>query len=136
MVFQRLHALVGLGQVHLQGDARFHPLGMAGSWMTSSHEDIADLALETVRVWTSSGAVYDLRGRWLIRLVPAERTAIDGYDLAHLRRDGEPIAVVDVDPPVVGQRWRLLLRVREDGVLTLRETTPVVRVVDLASGRG
>lgn len=104
--------------------------------MTSSHEHVADLALETVRVWTSSGGVYELRSPWLTRLVPAEGTATAGYDRVHLRRDGESIAVVEADPPVVGRRWRLLLRVREDGVLTVRETTPVVRVVDFASGRG
>lgn len=76
-------------------------------------------------VTKSSTYLVDDDYRWIIRS-PGQHT--EDWLVAELRRDGERIEVVSCDPPVVGRRWDLLLDLRKDGVLTWRNTTPVVRV--------
>lgn len=46
-----------------------------------------------------------------------------------MRRDDEPIEFVTMAEPVVGQVWRMVLRLRGDGVYTYRTTSPVTKVV-------
>jgi len=51
-----------------------------------------------------------------------------------LRRDGDPIAVLWADVPVIGRPWTLHLDIRGDGVPTIRHTTFMRQVVaDLSS---
>lgn len=45
--------------------------------------------------------------------------------LADLRRDAEAIALLEKPTLVVGQPMTLLLRVREDGITTVRRTTNI-----------
>jgi hypothetical protein len=81
------------------------------------------------RVVTQS-AIYllDLDAATATRLPSAAATA--GWNVAMLRRDGEPLTLLEAPSVVVGERLRLLLTVREDGRSpTVRETTPV-RAVD------
>jgi hypothetical protein len=57
--------------------------------------------------------------------------AVDGLPapvLAHLRRDAEAVHLLEWPEPCVGEPMTLLLRVREDGVPTVRTTT-IVREV-------
>ena len=72
---------------------------------------------------TASGSVY--------KLDPHTMTAFrlsDGG--AELRRDGERLAPLSWPKPVVSEDLVLLLLVCEDGVPTVRRTTPVV-LIDL-----
>lgn len=73
-----------------------------------------------MRVITTSGTTYETDGRTITRLNASHE----------LRRDGEPITILQYVEPVVGQRWNLLLMVREDGIAaTVRSTSPVVEVI-------
>lgn len=67
-------------------------------------------------------------------------TRVDGYGaglvadlpevyVAALRMDREPIPLLGMSKPVVGEPMSLLLDIRRDGVLTVRTTT-VVREVE------
>jgi hypothetical protein len=47
---------------------------------------------------------------------------------AELRRDGETLTMLGWPEPLVGDCLELHLMVREDGVPTVRQTTPVLRV--------
>jgi hypothetical protein len=68
------------------------------------------------RVTTASGTVY--------LFVPKTMTAVRlRGDGAQLRRDGEPVALLNWPEPVLGARMELELMVREDGVPTVRATT-------------
>lgn len=81
-------------------------------------------------VTTSSGASYIREGRSTItRVIPDERRPTNGdWTLAQLRRDGEPVQIIDASEPAVGERWLLTLQIRDDGAPTLRITTPVVSI--------
>lgn len=72
-----------------------------------------------MRVITTSGTTYETDGNTVTRIEPC----------MELRRDGEPIKILQFTTPVVGRRWDLLLMVREDGIATLRSTSPVVEVI-------
>lgn len=74
-----------------------------------------------MRVTTESGTVYELdpRAMTAVRLRSGE---------AELRRNGEQLRLLGWPTPTVGQCLELQLMVREDGVPTVRRTTPVLRV--------
>jgi hypothetical protein len=74
----------------------------------------------TMRVVTE-GAVYEFDARSMT----AVRLRRDGR---HLRRDGEPVALLSWPEPVVGRGMELQLLLREDGVPTCRVTSLVRRV--------
>ena len=74
----------------------------------------------TMRVVTE-GAVYEFDARSMT----AVRLRRDG---SHLRRDGEPLALLSWPEPVVGRGMELQLLVREDGLPTTRFTSLVRRV--------
>jgi hypothetical protein len=62
----------------------------------------------------------------------AEMTArrIPGEDASSLRKDEAPIPLLEKPEPVIGQSMVLLLAIRDDGVVTVRRTTPVVSIDD------
>ncbi|TKJ28476.1 hypothetical protein [Blastococcus sp. CCUG 61487] len=74
----------------------------------------------TMRVVTE-GAVYEFHAGSMT----AVRLRRDG---SHLRRDGEPLALLSWPAPVVGRGMELQLLVREDGIPTTRFTSTVRRV--------
>lgn len=49
---------------------------------------------------------------------------------SELRCDGEAVPLLAISPITVGQPMTLVLGLREDGVPTLRTTTPVCQVLD------
>ena len=71
-----------------------------------------------------------LLGDGFISRLPNE-TVEDGWQQAILRRDGDRLELVEIEGPVVGQRMRMVVKIREDGVLTVRQTTPVVSIEEL-----
>ncbi|MDP5184832.1 hypothetical protein QOZ88_19545 [Blastococcus sp. BMG 814] len=66
----------------------------------------------------TDGAVYLFNARPMTAI----RLRRDG---SHLRRDGEPLALLSWPDPVIGQGMELLLLVREDGLPTTRFTSNV-----------
>jgi hypothetical protein len=50
------------------------------------------------------------------------------HDVAELRRDALPIPYEAVGTLRVGQPAQFLLRIRDDGVRTIRTTTPIVSI--------
>ena len=78
-------------------------------------------------VSTESGTVHllDLDRGVVTRFRPS-RSLVKGSP-AELRRDGEDIPLISV-VAVLGYPMCLMLAVRDDGVMTLRQTTPVVAI--------
>lgn len=106
-----------LARIHYDDDRSAGPASATG------------LELATGGQWTvttSSGSVYffDLDRRLVTRCATA-RGPQPGYrDTAQLRRDGEPVPLLELHCRA-GSPLRMLLRVRDDNVTTLRVTTPV-----------
>lgn len=76
-----------------------------------------------LHVHTQTGSVHEID--------PDENTysrLLRGPESGSLRRDGEVMHMVECMPIEVGQPVVMVLRLREDGVLTYRTTSPVVRV--------
>ena len=70
---------------------------------------------------TAAGTVY--------KLDPHTMTAFRLPDRgAELPRDGERVSLLSWPDIVMGERLMLLLLIREDGVPTVRRTTPVGRI--------
>ncbi len=102
------------------------------------HEHAADMLLcpncqpgEWI-IETESGSQYlldsrDLSAVTVVRLPDAD----GGVDLA-LRRDGDPIRVVQASTVRRQANWYLILDLRRDGVLTQRTTSPARSVRPLA----
>lgn len=84
--------------------------------------DRSHSAPTAVRVRTVSGTTYllDPHPRTVVRL--------PGEEAGELRRDAEPIPLLRWPAPVVGEPMVLLLRIRDDGIPTVRTTTPVLHV--------
>jgi hypothetical protein len=88
-----------------------------------------DRVPNALRVVTASGAVYLRTGTQVIRLPRRAQNLAPKVDPSvDLRRDGEALTVLRAGEPVLGERWELLIQLREDGVPTMRSTTPVVRI--------
>jgi hypothetical protein len=90
----------------------------------------------TYCVRTSSGTAYLIcldAPRHAIRLAADTAPLGDYADLGTiaLRRDGEQIPLMAFESLVVGERAKLLLDVRGDGIVTVRRTTPVLSVAPL-----
>jgi hypothetical protein len=61
----------------------------------------------------------------------------EDYAVSKLRSDTEPVPLVQLRILAVGEPMILVLGIRDDGVLTIRPTTPVraiVRATDLGGG--
>lgn len=73
------------------------------------------------RIFTATGSIHeiDYQSGTYVRLIGGFST---------LRRDGEFVPLVRATRPVVGEPMIMLLRVREDGVLTTRMTSAVTRI--------
>ncbi|MGF9663161.1 hypothetical protein AAIH25_14990 [Arthrobacter crystallopoietes] len=86
------------------------------------------------RVGTASGSLYvfDLThgNRTMTRLPDSEdpRGEFRRIPSADLRRDGEALRLLSIYRLQLGQPGALLIDVREDGIPTLRGTTPVVSI--------
>ena len=52
------------------------------------------------------------------------------HDVAELRKDGTAIPYRLIGELVVGQRAQFMLQIRDDGVTTLRTTTPIEALSD------
>ena len=77
-------------------------------------------------VTTTSGTVYliDNEAMTVVRLIDHEGA---------LRRDGEPIRMLEDPEPERGEVMVFLLDLRRDGVITVRLTTPVVQVLNVVT---
>ncbi|AUI52811.1 hypothetical protein [Arthrobacter crystallopoietes] len=102
--------------------------------------EVTDLDMATYRVTSAAGTAYFLDltppSRTLTRL-PFEHDQHPAFDLdpaKALRRDGEPLRLVFLDTLRVGESARFWLDVREDGILTWRETTPITSITELKNG--
>lgn len=79
--------------------------------------------LATLRFFTETGSIHeiDMKAGTYVRLQ-------QGPDSLVLRRDGELMQLVRCTRPTLGERVELILRLREDGMLTNRTTAPVIRI--------
>jgi hypothetical protein len=73
-------------------------------------------------------AVYHLEEEVLYRFPREESENPVDHDVAELRRDALPIPYRLLKVPVVGEPMQFLLLIREDGVPTVRTTTPVTSI--------
>ena len=91
-----------------------------GQWLvvTESSTYLFDLDDRTATRHPGTGPTAEGDGDWLV---------------ADLRRDGEPIPLIELDRCQVGERLIAVLDIRHDGAVTVRETTIVVSInrVDL-----
>lgn len=71
---------------------------------------------------TKSGSVYLIHDGHLTR-------QIEGSGI--LRRDGEPIEIIESYDIEVGKSARFMLNLREDGIPTYRVTTPITDIKEL-----
>lgn len=78
--------------------------------------------IQTVLTETGSIYVFDRTAMTLLRL--------KGNKSVELRRDEDNITVVDFEEPEVGKAWILTLDIRQDGILTVRTTSAVVKIND------
>lgn len=86
-----------------------------------------------LRVRTAT-SVYDLdyTAMTATRLNPAPQARVGGGWLRYdLRRDGDPIPLLEIPDITLGQPMLLVLNVRGDGIETERLTTPVVQIEPL-----
>jgi len=88
------------------------------------------------RVTTATGSEYvlDLTARTVKRLVAATAPLVDYLDVgfSQLRRDGETVELLMLEKCAVGASARYWIQVRADHVVTLRTTSPVVRIEALS----
>ncbi len=97
---------------------------------------LTDLDIGRWRVTTGSGSphVFDLRtdGTSTVARLPRQVSQISDRDLiADLRRDGDTLPLVGIRNLTVGEDGIFYLRVRTDGVVTLRHTTTVISIKPL-----
>ena len=64
----------------------------------------------------------------VLRRYPLENLVNHGWPVAELRKDTQAIPYKLVRPPVVGEPAEFILEIRNDGVPTLRTTTPVTEI--------
>ncbi|WP_156133828.1 hypothetical protein [Pseudarthrobacter phenanthrenivorans] len=89
-------------------------------------------------VRTSSGTLYsidlDSTPRKIVRLAEDRPPTEDYADLSvsKLRKDGTEIPLLAIGRLTVGEPAQLVLDVRGDGVVTVRETTPVLSIRQLS----
>jgi hypothetical protein len=78
-------------------------------------------------VTETSTYLLDLTAMTATRL-PGRGAGAATATVAELRRDAEPVPLVAVSAVVIGDPMTLILRLREDGLDTVRVTTPVREV--------
>lgn len=88
-------------------------------------------------VTTATGSQYllDMTSRTVHRKMAAAAPLNDFLEVgfSKLRRDGEVLALHMIERCIVGESARYHIQVREDHVVTLRMTSPVVRIEELAA---
>ena len=96
--------------------------------------DNADTGRYRVTTATGSEYVLDLTARTVKRLVAATPPLVDYLDvgLSQLRCDGETVELLMLEKCAVGASARYWIQVRADHVVTLRTTSPVVRIEALS----
>lgn len=91
-------------------------------------------------VTTATGSYYclDLDNRTASRRMAATAPLVDFLDVgfSRLRRDGETLELLLVENCTVGEPAKLWLQVRTDAAVTLRTTSPVVRIEPLLAEHG
>lgn len=87
---------------------------------------------------TGSRYVLDLDNRTASRQMAATAPRKDflDVDLSRLRRDGQTLELLMVEDCRVGEPAKLWLQVRTDAAVTLRTTSPVVRIEPLVADHG
>lgn len=90
----------------------------------------------TYLVTTATGSHYvlDLNARTVSRQMAATAPRLDYLQagFSKLRRDGESVELHMIEHCVIGESAHYWIQVREDHVVTLRMTSPVVRIEELA----
>jgi hypothetical protein len=91
------------------------------------------------KIRTSSGSLYRIdlttEPRTIVRLAE-DLPPTDNYSHlvpSELRMDAEEIPLIGIVRLAVGQRGEMWLDIRGDGVLTIRDTTPVLSISRLVS---
>lgn len=51
-----------------------------------------------------------------------------GWNIAQLRMDGEAIPYIELGNIAIGEPAQFVLQIRDDGVQTIRTTTPVISI--------
>lgn len=89
-----------------------------------------DVGRYLVTTATGSQYVLDMTARTVSRRMAATAPLIDYLDtgFSRLRRDGEPLELLMLESCAVGASARYWIQVRADHVVTLRTTSPVVRI--------
>lgn len=107
--------------------------------MDMAVDQVTDDMHGSFRVLTSSGTLYlislDSKPRTVVRLAE-DLPPTDDYSHLNpfqLRMDGDEIPLIGIIQLAVGQRGEMWLDIRGDGVLTFRDTTPVLSIARLAS---
>jgi hypothetical protein len=92
-----------------------------------------DVGRYLVTTPTGSHYMLDLTARTVTRQMAASAPLIDYLDagFSQLRRDGEALELLMLESCVVGASARYWIQVRADHVVTLRTTSPVVRILAL-----
>lgn len=92
-----------------------------------------DAGRYVVATATGSHYVLDLTARTVKRQTAASAPVVDYQDagFSQLRRGGESLELLLIESCAVGASARYWIQVRADHVVTLRTTSPVVRIVAL-----
>lgn len=85
-----------------------------------------DSGILVVTTMTSTHVV-DLDAMTVTRR-PGTGTSLDEWPVSDLRRDETPVPLVAIERLELGHEMIFWLRIRDDGVLTVRTTTPVVSI--------
>lgn len=72
--------------------------------------------------------VITLNATYDIDMQSMKVTRLPQDGAGQLRRDAEELTLYSVPNPVIGERMALWIQVREDGIPTLRDTSPVTEV--------
>jgi hypothetical protein len=89
-----------------------------------------DAGLYVVTTATGSQYVLDLTARTIERHMAASEPLVDFLNagFSRLRRDGETLELLMLESCAVGASARYWIQVRDDPIVTLRTTSPVVRI--------
>jgi hypothetical protein len=91
------------------------------------NDDVGRYLLTTA---TGSQYVLDLTARTVSRRMAATPPLVEYLDagFSQLRRDGETLELLMLESCAVGESARYWIQVRADHVVSLRTTSPVVRI--------
>jgi hypothetical protein len=89
-----------------------------------------DVGRYMITTATGSQYVLDLTARTVSRRMAATSPLVEYLDagFSQLRQDGETLELLMLESCAVGESARYWIQVRSDHVVTLRTTSPVVRI--------